>query len=272
MLSQAEWHQRFVQQARWTQDIRRYLYQKIQIQNTRRVLEVGCGTGAVLSDLLDSTTATVTGIDLAFDRLVFARSIASEAHLAAADGLRLPFPEGAFDVTLCHFYILWVASRSILEGSQSTPAGQAPRKGKQTQALREMARVTRPGGYVIALAEPDYGGRIDYPDSLAELGQAQEQALEQQGADPRTGRRLAELMLSAGLKEIQTGLLGGEWSSANPPSPDFLKQEWAVLEQDLRGTLSPTGLERLKEIDQAAWDRGERILFVPTFYAIGKVP
>lgn len=252
MLSQAEWHQRFVQQARWTQAIRRYLYQKVQIQNTRRVLEVGCGTGAILSDLLASTTAQVTGIDLAFDRLVFARSIASGAHLAAADGLRLPFPPGAFDIALCHFYLLWVA--------------------QQVQALREMARVTRSGGYVIALAEPDYGGRIDYPDPLAELGQAQEQALQQQGADPRTGRRLAELMLSAELKEVQTGLLGGEWSSANPPSRDFLKQEWAVLEQDLRGTLSPTGLERLKEIDQAAWDRGERILFVPTFYAIGKVP
>jgi SAM-dependent methyltransferase len=265
MLSQADWHQRFVQQARWTQAIRRYLYQKIQIQNARRVLEAGCGTGAILSDLRASTPALVTGIDLDLDRLIFARSSASPPDLAAADGLRLPFPEGAFDVSLCHFYLLWVAEHPV------RVAEHPGRVAEQVQAVREMARVIRPGGYVIALAEPDYGGRIDYPDSLSELGRAQEQSLQRQGADPHTGRRLAELMLSAGLKEVQTGLLGGEWSSANPPSVDFWQQEWAVLEEDLHETLTPTVLEHLKEIDRAAWERGERILFVPTFYSIGKV-
>ena len=38
------------------------------------------------------------------------------------------------------------------------------------QALDEMKRVTRPGGHVLILAEPDYTHRIDFPDELEYLG------------------------------------------------------------------------------------------------------
>jgi hypothetical protein len=31
-------------------------------------------------------------------------------------------------------------------------------------------------------------------------------------------------------------------------------------------------LKSLKALDKAAWERGERVLFVPTFYAFGRVP
>jgi len=56
-----EWHKRFVQQAGWTGELRRYLFKRTGLQFARRVLEVGCGTGAILAGL--ETGAAVHGLD-----------------------------------------------------------------------------------------------------------------------------------------------------------------------------------------------------------------
>jgi hypothetical protein len=45
-----------------------------------------------------------------------------------------------------------------------------------------------------------------------------------------------------------------------------------MLAADLAGHLSLTDLQTLKQLDWQAWLHGERILFVPTFYACGCVP
>jgi hypothetical protein len=44
--------------------------------------------------------------------------------------------------------------------------------------------------------------------------------------------------------------------------------------QRLPGVLPdrPAVIDALQEIDQLAWSRGERVLFVPTFYAWGRKP
>jgi hypothetical protein len=46
--------------------------------------------------------------------------------------------------------------------------------------------------------------------------------------------------------------------------------EWQVLEADLEDTLAPARLADLRRIDAAAWEKGDRVLFVPTFYAWGR--
>ena len=120
----------------------------------------------------------------------------------------------------------------------------------------------------MALAEPDYGGRIDYPESLSELGTQQEQALLRQGAFTRLGRRLGAIFQRSGLTEIETGVLGGQWRE--PPSVEEQELEWSVLTADLEDQISKEELTRYRAIDAQAWDRGERTLFVPTFYAWGK--
>ena len=56
-----EWHKRFVQQAAWTRELRLYLFKRAGMPVARRVLEVGCGTGAILSGL--TTRAVVHGLD-----------------------------------------------------------------------------------------------------------------------------------------------------------------------------------------------------------------
>lgn len=242
----ASWHARYAQQAGWTAQTRRYLYEKAGLTAASRVLEPGCGTGAVLSDC---PAGFLAGIDWNFDNLLTARRFVPRGRLACANALSLPFPSAVFDTCITHFFLLWVDEQCT---------------------LAEMMRVTRPGGAVIALAEPDYGGRIDRPIELAELGRLQGEALKKQGADPLMGRKLAGLFASAGLQQVVTGVMGGEWGFRS--LDDGWEQEWAALESDLAGEIEPEKLGELRRIDAAAWAHGERILFVPTFYAIGFVP
>ena len=57
-----------------------------------------------------------------------------------------------------------------------------------------------------------------------------------------------------------------------PPEKDDWESEWMVLLSDLQSYVPLERLEQLKNIDANAWKRGERILYVPTFYGWGRVP
>ncbi len=107
-----------------------------------------------------------------------------------------------------------------------------------------MARVTRPGGYVLALAEPDHTSRVDQPDELAALGRLQTEALRRQGADPSVGARLGDLFHRAGIRLIETGPL--THTRPGPPSPEERELEWAVLAADLAESIDPDELQRLE--------------------------
>ena len=241
-----DWHARYTQQAGWTAQIRRYLYEKAGLTRTARVLEPGCGTGAVLTDC---PAGTLHGLDWDWQHLQIAQHAVPRARLVRADADTLPYADASFDACLTHYFLLWVNAARV---------------------LAEMRRVTRPGGMILALAEPDYGARIDFPAELAEIGQLQGSALERQGADPHRGRKLAALFTAAGLQQVTSGVMGGEWSAMQ--LEDGWDLEWAALEADLAGSLPAERLAELRRIDAAARQHGERILFVPTFYAIGRVP
>ena len=240
-----DWHKRYVQQAGWTSELRNYLFRRAGLASARRVLEVGCGSGAILAGL--ATEAVVHGLDKEAKRLAEARGYAAQAILTFADALYLPYAAGVFDITFCHFLLLWV--------------------GDPLQALREMKRVTRAGGSILALAEPDYSARVDRPEELAVLARWQAESLRRQGADPAVGSRLPELFRQAGIRPVETGSL--QPAGTNPPKPVERELEWAVMEADLAGMVTPEEIQRLKRLDEAAWQRGERVLHVPTYWMMG---
>lgn len=242
-------HRRFLQQAGWTASLRAHLLSRAHWENAHAVLEVGCGTGAILQGLAAAGTKLVAGVDINPARLAEARQAASRASLICADGLQLPFADRSFDLAVCHFYLLWVSDALL--------------------ALQEMRRVTRPGGMVLALAEPDYTHRIDLPAGLERLGALQTRALRAQGADPGVGARLPSLFMRAGLRKVFSGLVGGEWTAGTVP--DGWQEEWETLERDLKDCLPDEELKLLKKQDERAWQKGERVLYVPTFYAGGVV-
>ena len=131
-----------------------------------------------------------------------------------------------------------------------------------------MVRVARLGGHVIACAEPDYGGRIDFPPEMISVGKLQAEALRRQGADSEMGRRLGGLFTAAGLRAT-VGVMAGQWDLSDSPDEGF-EIEWAMRERDLANLLSIEELGRLRAIDSQALLEGRRILYVPTFYALGR--
>jgi demethylmenaquinone methyltransferase/2-methoxy-6-polyprenyl-1,4-benzoquinol methylase len=93
-----------------------------------RVLDLGAGTGVSTAELARSGAYAV-GADLSLGMLRAGHASRPAVPLLAADALRLPFPDATFDAVTISF-----ALRNIVDPDA---------------ALREMARVTRPGGRLV---------------------------------------------------------------------------------------------------------------------------
>ena len=236
------WHARYLQQAAWTRDLRAYLFEQAGFTTARRALEVGCGTGAILRDLI--TPAALHGLDLDAGSLAECRINTSAVSLTRGDGHHLPYPDKSFDIAYCHFLLLWV--------------------NDPLQVVREMARVSH---CVLALAEPDYSQRVDEPTALEPLGKWQSESLRRQGANPAFGALLAETFYQAGINLIETGPIQGQ---AVMRSVEDWENEWAVMETDLEGIASGEEIQKMKIMDEIARKNGERALHVPTYFAWGK--
>lgn len=249
-LSLQQWHERFQQQAAWTADLRAFLFSQAGLPDCHKVLEVGCGTGAITQTLPSLCSAAVHGIDLNYDRLNFAQAADEKTRFACADALHLPYVSHEFDLCYSHYLFLWL------------------HEAKNT--LQEMMRVTRPGGKVLALAEPDHLARVDAPAELQPLGRLQTRALVKQGVLPDAGRKLAGWFSQAGLSDVQAGVSGFQYAVGE--LPDWFESEWGTLQADLGFTELIPRLAKLKELDRQAWHSGQRVLWIPTFYAIGTVP
>jgi SAM-dependent methyltransferase len=105
-----------------------------------RALDVGCGPGALLSALAERLGAeNVAGADPSEPFVEACRARVPQAEVVVASAEALPFPDGAFDVTL---------SQLVVNFMDDAEAG-----------VREMARVTREGG-TVASAVWDYGGEM----------------------------------------------------------------------------------------------------------------
>lgn len=113
------------------------------------VLDVACGTGILARTAADRVgpTGAVTGLDLSEGMLTVARRLRDDIDWRQGDSADLPFPDGSFDAVLCQSALMFFPDA--------------------TRALREMARVCRPGGtvgvqvYSSLDAQPAYGPWIE---------------------------------------------------------------------------------------------------------------
>lgn len=105
-----------------------------------RVLDVGCGTGALIKR--NEPHFAVYGVDPSGGMLRVLATPRPEARLAAAHGSGLPFRDAAFDLVYCV---------AVLHHVIDVPAVKA--------TLDEMVRVTAPGGHIVVW---DHNSRNPY--------------------------------------------------------------------------------------------------------------
>jgi ubiquinone/menaquinone biosynthesis C-methylase UbiE len=255
-LSSPHWRRQLERQRQWTGALRSHLYRRVNLWVQDRALDVDCGDGAITAEIASRCRGRVTGVDRGQRLLAQARqrpvrrlragASAAGLEVVAGDAQHLPFRDEVFDVVLCHMALLWVEEPGV--------------------AVLEMARVTAAGGAVVAMAEPDYGGRIDYPEDLT-LGALVAQALRREGAHPRIGRRLREMFVNAGLA-VEMGVLNCVW-----PEPEMrreLEAEWALLEAVAQDLVAPGELAAMKRADLRAQDDSVRVVSMPVFWAVGR--
>ena len=170
--------------------LRRRFLKFVPVRSGERVLEVGCGTGVVVRDLagLVGRRGEVVGVDASRRLLDRARALSREtarhARIAwrVADAASLPFAANRFDAALAVTVILHVAD--------------------PLRVVREMARVTRPGGRV-AVQDQDFGVvAVTHPDrALTE--RIMRGVAERVYEEPHSGRRLPGLLRAAGLVDVR---------------------------------------------------------------------
>ena len=244
-LSTREWHAQFARQARWTGATRNQLYRRAKLLYAERVLDVGCGTGAITCELARRTRGEVIGLDIDPSMLAFARQQDRDTHYEEGDALAMPYPDRYFDVVTCHFVLLWVSD--------------------PLRVVCEMARVTRVQGCVLICAEPDYGGRLDWPK--LPIREWQIEGLRRQGAHPTIGRQLRQLLVQAGL-HTEVGVIPSHWDSQS--LRENFDAEWAFLRRDAEEAVGTPAFAQVKDQARAASDAGTRTVYLPTFYAFGR--
>ncbi len=154
----------------------------------QRVLDVGCGPGALTAELIGRLGAgRVSAVDPSEPFVSAARERHPGVDVRLASAERLPFADRTFDGTLAQLVVHFMADPAV--------------------GLGEMARVTRPGGVVAACVWDHAGGQSPlspFWEAARRLDPEVEDESRRAGA--RAGG-LAQLLGVAGLREIEEAAL-----------------------------------------------------------------
>ena len=150
----------------------------------QRVLDVGCGPGALTAELVGRLGASAVAAvepSVPFVEAVSERYPGVDVRQASAE--HLPFPDGTFDASLAQLVVHFMAS----------PVG----------GLREMARVTRPGGVIAASVWDHAGGGGALSRFWAAARELDPGVDDESGLAGSREGHLGELLREAGLKEVE---------------------------------------------------------------------
>jgi ubiquinone/menaquinone biosynthesis C-methylase UbiE len=134
-----------LQMGRWSRRLAPLLIGFAGIGGAARVLDVGCGTGSLGFCLAhDREILSVRGLDISPAYVEYAQRRNSDARLGfeVGDACALPFADASFDHAVSMLCLQFISRADL--------------------AVREMRRVTRPGGIVAAATWDTRGGLVAY--------------------------------------------------------------------------------------------------------------
>jgi ubiquinone/menaquinone biosynthesis C-methylase UbiE len=220
----------------------------------KTLLDVGAGPGTITMEFaasVDRVTATEIGdAELALSQALAAERGVTNIDFAVEDVHALSFADASFDVVHAHQVLQHVAD--------------------PVQALREMRRVTKPGG-VIAARDADYAAFFWFPmlPELDEWLRLYREAAYANGGEPDAGRRLLSWARAAGFDDVTA--TASTWCYAMPEERAWWGGMWAdrILESALARQLVDSematrqDLVRISDAWRAWADAGDGWYVVP---------
>ncbi|KAI9714842.1 MAG: hypothetical protein M1820_000131 [Bogoriella megaspora] len=238
------------------------------IQPTSNILDIGCGPGTITCDLASlAPQGTITGLDTSPSIITSAQDLATSRGLSntvfrTGDANSLPFSDSTFDIVFAHQVLQHVGD----------PVG----------VLREMRRVTKPGG-LVAARDADYKTFAWYPEppALQKWGDLYQKVALTNGGQPNAGRRMHVWAREAGFGVEDTVKCGfdASWTYYGEAARDW-GESWSerCVSSDFARSALERGLatkEDLEEISQAygEWAKAEdKVFSVPCGEIICRVP
>lgn len=183
------------------------------LESGQRMLDVGCGPGTITCDLAARVApGEVIAIDVVADVIAKAEAFGAETGAAnvtfqVGDVYALEHNDDSFDVVHAH---------QVLQ-HLSDPVG----------ALREMKRVTKPGG-VIAVRDADYGGMSWAPEdpSLENWRRVYRAVARRNDAEPDGARHLLRWARKAGFTDVTPSVEA--WLFAEDVTREWWSSTWAT--------------------------------------------
>ncbi|HEV8360100.1 MAG TPA: class I SAM-dependent methyltransferase [Candidatus Thermoplasmatota archaeon] len=224
-----------------------------------RVLDVGCGTGALSEAVLRGGARSVLGVDRSPSYVAQATAMVGgrDARFEVGDAMKLAFPDASFDAAV---------SGLVLNFLPDPAAG-----------AREMARAVEPGG-VVALYVWDYAGEMQMMRRFWDAARALDAKAEELDEGVRfpicKPDALAKLLEAAGLRDVRTAPVDQPtvfrdfddywtpFTGGQAPAPGYARslppERLAALRERLRATL-PTEPDGSIHLVARAWAaRGTR--------------